>query len=107
MNRNSMIYHHWLRKLKPGDSVIVIGDLIALSPKYKLFGVCHIRTKRQGTVCVVQEVSGEKIKVADTSFSILTGWATRNSARWKLQIVPLDPVSPSEVKELIINTRGG
>lgn len=107
MNRSSMIYHHWLRNLKAGDSVIVVGDLIALSPKFKLFGVCHIPTKKQGIVCQIQEVSESKIKVAETSFNVETGWAMRNSARWRLKIIPVSPVCHSEVKELLINTRGG
>lgn len=107
MRRSSMLHHYWLRNLKPGDEVVVIGDLLALSPKYKLRGVCLVLSKEQGVVCEVQEVSGEKIKIAETFFKVENGRARRNSARWGLKLTPPFKVAGAGVKELLINTRGG
>lgn len=107
MNRSSMVYHHWLRNIKEGDSVIVAGDLIALSMKHKIFGVCHIETRKQGVVCQIQEVTESKIRVADTSFNVTDGRASKNSSSWRLKLLPVTPVPPAVVKELKIYTRGG
>lgn len=108
MNRRRMLYVHWLRNLKVGDDVIVTGNMVLISPIYRLADkVCLIEKKALGAICSVERIGDQAIRIAGHYFNLETGITSASHSKYRLQIFPLFEIVASAVPELISSTRQG